>query len=96
MTESNERREWSRILGDESAALQAQQATAGSSHAPVLGPPPYGDHGINMLVEAAVRAERDRCAALADTHAAAQAADPQAQALLLELGAAIRAGAAPG
>jgi len=94
MPHNDERREWQRIQNDESAARQAQQATAGLTHGPVLGPPPYGDHGVNMLVESSVRAERERCAAMAEAFAAS-VQDGDARALLARLAQALRADPAP-
>ncbi|MGZ5179145.1 MAG: hypothetical protein ACXWC6_03460 [Ramlibacter sp.] len=94
MPQNKERRQWQRIQDDESAALQAQQATAGGTHAPVLGPPPYGDHGVNILVESAVRAERERCAALVEAFSGALQ-DGDTRALLGRLAQAVRADPVP-
>ena len=80
--------QWHRIQSDEAAAVDAQQEAAGGSHSPVRGPGPYGDHGTNRVVDEAVTAERERCAALAESWAAGQAAEGRD--LLLRLAAAIR------
>jgi hypothetical protein len=70
--EDVQRQEWSRIQNDEIAALHEQQVSAGSSHRPVAGPYPHGDHGTNMTVEWAVARERERCAALVEACASVQ------------------------
>jgi hypothetical protein len=74
MSNETAREEWSRIQGDEDAALRKQQKAAGSSHSPVVGPGPHGDHGTNMAVEAAIAGERERCASLVELWAANQPA----------------------
>ena len=91
----DKRETWLRQQQDETEALRAQQGTAGTSHAPVHGPLPYGDHGINMLVEAAVRKERERCIAIVDEwaseHAQNSLAHPSEKlAFLKRLAAAMR------
>ena len=57
-----ERPQWEQHNLDEAVARQAQQESAGGTHSPVIGPPPYGDDAINALVRDAVLAERERCA----------------------------------
>jgi hypothetical protein len=89
MSEEKHREEWIRIQDDEKSALRKQQVTAGSSHAPVLGPGPHGDHGTNMTVEAAVSEERERCAALVESCAAGQ--QGEVRAAFRQLASAIRA-----
>lgn len=54
----------------------------------MIGPGPYGDHATNANVEAAVAAERERCAALAESWAQAEQGD--ARNLLLRLAGALR------
>lgn len=58
---SRERAAWMAMQRDEAAALRHQQESAGDQHGPVEGPGPYGDHGVNMAVELAIRTERQRC-----------------------------------
>jgi hypothetical protein len=86
---------WMLQQQDETEALRTQQATAGTSHAPVVGPAPYGDHGVNMLVETAVRNERERCIAIverwATDHGRSSLAQPsEKHAFLTRLAAALR------
>lgn len=90
MPRETDREKWSRIQGDEAAALRKQQQDAGSSHAPVLGPGPYGAHDTNMAVEESVAAERDRCAQLVELEAEKQ--PEHISSLLKELAVRIRAG----
>jgi hypothetical protein len=63
-TLARDRASWMVVQRDEAQALREQQASAGAGHGPVSGPGPYGDHGVNMAVERAVKAERDRCVAI--------------------------------
>jgi len=56
------RPQWEQHNLDEAVARQVQQDSAGGTHSPVIGPPPYGDDAINALVRDAVLAERERCA----------------------------------
>ena len=56
-----ERASWMEMQRDEAEALRHQQVSAGASHRPVDGPGPYGDHGVNMAVELAIKGERQRC-----------------------------------
>ena len=81
---------WHQIQSDEAAALKSQQSAAGSTHHPVLGPGPHGDHGINIAVESGVAEERERCARLAEATAETQSTETRQ--LLLGLAAAIRRG----
>jgi hypothetical protein len=62
MTDSTQRKQWAEHRRDEAAALQAQQRSAGDSHSPVAGPLPFSADDL----ESAVRAERERCAVIAD------------------------------
>ena len=62
MTESTQRQQWAEHLRDEDVALQAQQRSAGDTHSPVQGPLPYSEDDL----DSAVRAERERCAVIAD------------------------------
>lgn len=59
--QATDRASWLVVQRDEADALSEQQASAGAEHGPVSGPGPYGDHGVNMAVELAVKAERERC-----------------------------------
>ena len=61
MSNTRQRAQWAEHLKDEAAELRAQQASAGSTHSPVEGPLP---HSADAL-ESAVRAERERCCAIA-------------------------------
>lgn len=61
---ARDRATWLDVQRDEATALKEQQASAGASHGPVEGPGPYGDHGVNMAVELAVKAERERCVSI--------------------------------
>jgi hypothetical protein len=79
---------WHRIQTDEAAALKSQQSAAGSTHRPVLGPGPHGDHGTNIAVESGVAEERERCARLAEAISQTQATETRQ--VLLGLAAAIR------
>jgi hypothetical protein len=56
-------------MKDEAAQLQAQQASAGDDHAPVGRPLPYSANDLDGAVAAAVQAERDACAAVAQAWA---------------------------
>ena len=89
MSEETDREEWSRIQGDEDAALRKQQEAAGPLHTPVLGPGPHGNHGTNIAVETSVALERERCAKLVELWSENQPADVQR--LLRRLASAIRA-----
>jgi hypothetical protein len=89
-THETDRQEWSRLQGDEDAALRKQQKAAGPTHSPVLGPGPHGAHGTNIAVEASVASERDRCAKVAELWAVDQ--PHEVQSLLRRLAAAMRAG----
>lgn len=61
MSNTTQRAQWAEHLKDEAVELQAQQRAAGSTHSPVEGPLP---HSADAL-ESAVRAERERCCAIA-------------------------------
>lgn len=62
MSDSEQRRQWADHLKDEADALQAQQDAAGTTHEPLAGPLP---HSADDLAHTR-RAERTRCAALAE------------------------------
>ena len=61
MSDTRQRAQWAEHLKDEAVELRAQQVSAGGTHSPVAGPLP---HSADAL-DAAVRAERERCCALA-------------------------------
>ena len=62
MTKPDQREQWAEHLRDEAVERQSQQRSAGGSHMPVGGPLPFSADDL----EAAVRGERERCAALVD------------------------------
>jgi len=62
MSESKQRSQWAEHLRDEAQARHAQQQTAGATHEPKAGPLPFSVDDLEL----AVRAERERCAAIAD------------------------------
>jgi hypothetical protein len=62
MNDSDQRNQWADHLRDEADARQAQQRSAGATHEPLQGPLPFSADDL----EQAVRAERERCAAIAD------------------------------
>lgn len=53
-------------MKDEATQLQAQQVSAGEGHAPLGRPLPYSANDLDRAVAAAVLAECDACAALAE------------------------------
>ncbi len=61
MSETRQRAQWAEHLKDEAVELRAQQVSAGGTHSPVAGPLP---HSADALDDA-VRAERNRCCAIA-------------------------------
>ena len=61
---ANER--WRQHSEDEAAHREAQQDSAGGTHRPVQGPPPYGNEQVNLMAAAIVQAERERCARLVE------------------------------
>lgn len=66
MSEQEQRRQWAEHLKDEAVALQKQQAEAGGTHTPVEGPLPHSAADLGAAVAAAVGAERERCARVAE------------------------------
>lgn len=71
MSGSEKRKQWANHMKDEAKALELQQQAAGDSHAPVEGPRPYSADelgaAVTAAVAAAVAAERQRCADIADS-----------------------------
>lgn len=65
MSDTKQRKLWANHLKDEATALGLQQERAGDEHSPMEGPLP---HSVDDL-ELAVRAERERCAAIAQAWA---------------------------
>jgi uncharacterized damage-inducible protein DinB len=61
MSNTRQRAQWAEHLKDEAVELRAQQVSAGSTHSPVEGPLPHSAEAL----ESAVRAERERCCAIA-------------------------------
>jgi hypothetical protein len=66
MSDKEQRRQWAEHLRDEADALKGQQASAGGSHRPVAGPLPHSADDLTAAVAAAVAAERERCARIAE------------------------------
>lgn len=62
MADTVQRKLWAEHRRDEAVARQAQQRSAGDTHSPLPGPLPYSEDDLDQ----AVRAERERCAAVAD------------------------------
>jgi hypothetical protein len=58
---------WRQHTEDESLARRAQQNTAGITHQPVEGPPPYGNEEVNLMAAELVAGERERCARVVET-----------------------------
>lgn len=69
MSDPKQRAQWSEHLKDEAAELQEQQTAAGEGHAPVGRPLPYSANDLEGAVWAAVQAECEACAALAEAWA---------------------------
>ena len=67
MNGADQRRQWSEHLEDEARALELQQQSAGETHSPLAGPLPHSADQLADAVAAAVAAERQRCAELADS-----------------------------
>lgn len=67
MTTSDQRRQWADHIRDESDARRLQQAAAGGTHSPVVGPLPYTEDQLALAIAEAVAAERERCAGIADS-----------------------------
>lgn len=57
---------WRQHSEDEARARVAQQHSAGGTHQPVQGPPPYGNQEVNLLAAEIVQQERERCARLVE------------------------------
>lgn len=66
MSNTEQRRQWAEHMDDEAKALQWQQRAAGGTHSPVEGPLPHSENDLAQAVAAAVHAERQRCAGIAD------------------------------
>jgi hypothetical protein len=79
---------WRQHSEDEARALGRQQESAGSTHQPVSGPPPYGNEQVNLIAADIVRRERERCATLVENWDVGS--DVSAAALLRALAAALR------
>ena len=58
--------QWQRHNQDEARARAAQQQSAGGSHRPVNGPPPYGNEVVNAIAADIVQREREHCARLVE------------------------------
>ena len=65
-------KQWTEHMRDEAEAVQAQQLTAGSSHSPMAQHARYTEVQLGDAVRAAVAAERERCAALAEQWSSAE------------------------
>jgi hypothetical protein len=66
MNTSEQRKQWAAHIADEAEVLQGQQQSAGESHAPLESPIPHTVEELEAAVTAAVAAERQRCAEIAD------------------------------
>jgi hypothetical protein len=66
VNQSSQREQWAEHLNDEASARRDQQAAAGPSHRPLEGPLPFSAENLERATKAAVSAERERCAGLAD------------------------------
>lgn len=62
MSHTDDDKLWARHMRDEARALEAQQVTAGSTHSPVERHASF----TQAQLDAAVQAERERCAAAAE------------------------------
>lgn len=69
MSDTEQRNEWAAHLRDEARAIAQQQLAAGSTHEPMAGPLPHSEAAMAAAAGTAERAERERCAALADAFA---------------------------
>lgn len=70
MSGKDQRKQWAEHMKDEARALEVQQTAAGETHAPVEGPQPYSADELAAAIAAAVSAERQRCADIADAWSA--------------------------
>ena len=64
---------WRRHTEDETAARAVQQESAGQDHAPLPGPPPYGNAQVNLIAAEIVQRERERCAQVVESWPASTA-----------------------
>lgn len=67
MSTNEQRAQWAAHVADESRALALQQRAAGGTHSPREGPLPHSVDELESAVAAAVAAERQRCAEIADS-----------------------------
>jgi hypothetical protein len=102
MSSQQRRSERAEHLEDEGRAIALQQASAGATHSPVEWALPATPDTLAIAIRAAVAAERERCARLAETFATAPAAEAHlpgadaqqlavAQATALRIASALRA-----
>jgi len=77
MSSQQRRSERTEHLEDEGRAIALQQASAGGTHSPVAWDLPATPVEAATAIRAAVAAERERCARLAETFATAPAAEAQ-------------------
>ena len=66
MSTTDQRKQWADHIADEGRALELQQRAAGATHSPSEGPLPYTENELLAAAAAAVAAERERCARVAD------------------------------
>ena len=66
MSSIEQRKQWAEHIKDEAKALHEQQQAAGDTHSPLEGPLPHTADDLAAAVAAAVTAERQRCAEIAD------------------------------
>jgi hypothetical protein len=67
MSNTEQRKQWAEHMGDEARALEVQQQAAGVTHSPLERPLPHSKDDLVGAVADAVRAERERCAGIADS-----------------------------
>lgn len=67
MSTNEQREQWAAHIADEGRALDLQQRAAGGTHSPAEGPLPHTADELESAVAAAVAAERQRCAEIADS-----------------------------
>jgi hypothetical protein len=74
MNSQQRRRQRAQHLEDEGRAIALQQASAGGTHSPVAWALPATPEALAIAIRAAVAAERERCAHLAENFATASEA----------------------
>lgn len=67
MSTNEQREQWAAHIAEEGRALELQQRAAGGTHSPTERPLPHSVDELESAVAAAVAAERQRCAEIADS-----------------------------